>query len=508
VSVWQYNKILISNRAEIALRIQTTCKSLGIKTVAIYAPEDANASYVAQADEAYPLSLRGFQAYLNQEEIISIACKAGVDAIHPGYGFLSESPSFAEKVIAADIVWIGPRPETMLLMGDKAQARALMRMINIPINKGCEFKAISFDLQAAKECAQKLGYPVIIKDSLGGGGKAMRRVEQSADFDNAWHAVLSEGKRLGFSGNIIVEKYLLEARHIEVQIAGDGKNVVHLFERECSVQRKHQKIVEEAPCRFVPQETLNLMYDAAVTIAKTVNYRGVGTVEFLVLATGEFYFLEVNARLQVEHSVTEFTTGIDLVALQIHVALNKALPVTQGDIVRIGHAIECRVYAEDPTQNFLPSTGLVQYLKIPWGLFLRVDHDLREGAEVTPFFDPMIAKITVWGATRQQAILSMVASLNDFVLVGCMTNNSLLKAILTDPNFIEGNVSTHWLLNPGILAQLCAKSVAADFEQDEATIVIVAAIQQALEARALVESVSDSGRAAGIQSRWKQATWK
>lgn len=507
MAIRQFNKILITNRSEIALRIQATCKSLGIKTVAIYAPEDAQASHVYKADESYPLSLPGFQAYLNQEEILSIACNAGVDAIHPGYGFLSESSSFAKKVLAAGIVWIGPMPDTMLLMGDKAQARGLMRLINVPINQGGEFKAVAFDLNAAKDCAQALGYPVIIKDSLGGGGKAMRRVDHDIDFDTAWYAVLSEGKRLGFSGNIIVEKYLPNARHIEIQIAGDGKNFIHFFERECSVQRKHQKIVEEAPCRFVPQETLDRMYDAAITIAQAVSYVNIGTVEFLVAATGEFYFLEVNARLQVEHSVTELTTGVDLVALQIYVALNQKLPMSQQEICRRGHAIECRIYAENPANNFMPSVGTVQYLQIPRGPFVRVDHDLRHGGEITPFFDAMIAKITVQAATRAQALANMLAALNDFMLAGCTTNISFLRAIITSDVFIKGDISTHWLLSSDVVAKLCARDLAPLTIDQEELIVIAAALHEALAARAIMGVVHHK-ELYGVPKKWKQALWK
>jgi acetyl/propionyl-CoA carboxylase alpha subunit len=507
VAIRQCNKILISNRSEIALRIQATCKSLGIKTVAIYAPEDAQASYVYEADESYPLSLRGFQAYLNQEEILSIACKAGVDAIHPGYGFLSESSSFAKKVLAAGILWIGPMPETMLLMGDKAQARALMRMINVPINQGAEFKAVAFDLNSAKDCAQALGYPVIIKDSLGGGGKAMRRVDHAIDFDTAWHAVLSEGKRLGFSGNIIVEKYLQNARHIEIQIAGDGKNFIHFFERECSVQRKHQKIVEETPCRFVAQETLDRIYAAALTIAQAVSYVNIGTVEFLVAATGEFYFLEVNARLQVEHSVTELTTGVDLVALQIYVAFNQKLPITQQEVFRRGHAIECRIYAENPANNFMPSVGTVQYLQIPRGPFVRVDHDLRQGGEITPFFDAMIAKVTVQGATRSHALANMLAALSDFMLAGCITNISFLRAIIKSDDFIRGDISTHWLLSSDVVDKLCVADLAVLTIDQEEFVVIAAALQEALAARAMMEFV-DHKKLYALSNKWKQVSWK
>lgn len=497
-------KILIANRSEIALRIQQTCKSLGIKTVAIYAPEDIQASYVAQADEAYPLSLQGFQAYLNQEEILAVACQAGVDAIHPGYGFLSESPSFAQHVEDAGIWWIGPTAQTMLITGDKAQARALMRRINVPINEGREFKAVSFDLEPAKECAQMLGYPVIIKDSLGGGGKAMRRVERDIDFGSAWHAVLSEGKRLGFAGNIIIEKYLTDVRHVEIQIAGDGERFIHLYERECSIQRRHQKIVEETPCRFVPESVLQNMYETAIFIARSVQYRGIGTVEFLVTPQGQYYFLEVNARLQVEHSITELTTGVDLVALQLVIATTNRLPLMQKEITRTGHAIECRVYAEDPIKNFLPSVGKIHFLQIPRGPFVRVDHDLAQGREITPFFDAMIAKISVFGFDRAAAIASMRAALNDFVLAGCITNRSFLQAILEHGDFIQGRASTNWLTNGQVFAILCAEDKLAI--ETEEKILIAAILQQALESRACAEKTAHEAPIRG--SGWKRSQWK
>lgn len=506
MALYSCKKILIANRSEIALRIQQTCKSLGIKTVAIYTPEDAQGSYVYEADEAYPLSLQGFQAYLNQEEIIAIACQAGADAIHPGYGFLSESPSFAQKVKEVGIIWIGPDADTMLLTGDKAQARALMRNINVPINEGREFKPVAFDLPTAKEYAQELGYPIIIKDSLGGGGKAMRKVERVGDFDNAWHAVLSEGKRLGFSGNIIVEKYLLDARHIEIQIAGDGERFIHLYERECSVQRRHQKIIEEAPCRFVSPTVLAQMYGAAVTIAQAVGYKGIGTVEFLVTATGQFYFLEINARLQVEHSVTELTTGVDLVALQIAIASNSRLPLTQENIGRMGHAIECRIYAEDPNNNFMPGVGRINFLSIPRGPFMRVDYDLAEGREITSFFDAMIAKISVWGLDREIAINNMRAALGDFVLAGCVINRNFLKAILEDEDFIHGRVSTNWMAQGEVLERLCKTPEIKNTEEGDELTALAAMLQQGLEARAYAEK--SNGRTRQQTSTWKAAVWK
>lgn len=499
-------KILIANRSEIALRVQQTCKGLGIKTVAIYSPEDASSSYVYEADEAYALSLNGFQAYLNQEEIIAIACQANVDAIHPGYGFLSESPSFAEKVIAAGILWIGPASNTMLLTGDKAQSRALMRMINVPINQGREFKAVGFNLNAAKEYASILGYPIMIKDTLGGGGKAMRRVDNEINFDNSWHAVLSEGKRLGFSGNIIIEKYLTDARHVEVQIAGDGNNFIHLYERECSVQRKNQKIIEEAPCKFVSQSTLDKMYETSLRVAQSVRYSGIGTVEFLVTKNEDFYFLEVNARLQVEHSVTELTTGIDLVALQIAIAEKNSLPITQQDVTRVGHAIECRIYAEDPVNNFLPSTGSINFLNIPRGPFIRVDHDLAQQREITPFFDPMIAKISAWGLNRATAITNMQAALHDFTLTGLTTNKKFLQAILADFDYTHGTVFASWLSNNDVQERLNTASIQNEFTDLNELTAIAAAIHQALEQRAFSVNLKEKEKQNASSWRWSQ--WK
>ncbi len=505
-----FKKILIANRSEIALRIQATCRSMGIKTVAIYAPEDAQASYVQCADEAYPLTLRGFQAYLNQEEIISLALQAGVDAIHPGYGFLSESPAFVEKVLDSGMAWIGPQAETMMLLGDKAQARSLMRIINVPMVQGHEFRPVVFDISMAREAALALGYPVIIKDSLGGGGKAMRRVERESDFDNAWHAVLSEGKRLGFLGNIIVEKYLSDARHIEVQIAGDGKNFIHLFERECSIQRKHQKIIEEAPCRFVAPEVLDKLYAAAVAIARAVNYCSIGTVEFLVDATGQFYFLEVNARLQVEHSVTEMTTGVDLVELQVTLAEKGHLPWTQEDIKRNGHAIECRVYAEDPSNNFMPCVGVIEHLRVPRSPFIRVDHDLAEGHEVTPFFDPMIAKISAFGATRDRALGHMATALKNFDLGGCGTNIRFLLAVIENENFCVGLFSTHWLtriLAAGPRAWESESLVAYKNAEEDA--VLASILHQELQSRKQIEQLRNVP-ANGMtgSSAWRTKLWK
>jgi acetyl/propionyl-CoA carboxylase alpha subunit len=333
------NKVLIANRSEIALRIQATCHTLGIKTVAIYSPEDVMSSYVYKASEAYRLSASGFSAYLNQDEIIAIAKQAGVDAIHPGYGFLSENAVFAQKVIDSKILWIGPHPESIKLMGDKSAARDIMQRAGVPVVPGFDVPTCESSLSKAKQFAEILGYPVILKDPLSGGGKAMRMVNKAEDFDVAWKLVLSESKRLTNSSHLLIEKYVQSGRHIEVQFAGNGQNFVHFFERECSIQRRHQKIIEEAPCKFVKYQALEKMYQAALCAAKAVDYINLGTVEFLVTPEEKFYFLEMNTRLQVEHSVTELTCGVDLVALQFYIASSKKLPFTQDDISRKVHAI-------------------------------------------------------------------------------------------------------------------------------------------------------------------------
>jgi acetyl-CoA carboxylase biotin carboxylase subunit len=441
-------KLLIANRGEIARRIQTTCQALGIKTVAIYAHEDRFLSYTCHADQAYKLPQDGAQGYLDQEAIVVIAKKSGADAIHPGYGFLAENGSFAQFVIDNGLTWVGPTPRNISLLADKAKAHKIMREAGIPTIPGKSFDSSDHkSRENAKYTALIIGFPALLKCAHGGGGKGMRLVKSIEEFDSAWDLVVSESKKLFSSHTIVVEKQIEKPRHIEVQIAGDGQEIIHMYERECSVQRRHQKIIEESPCCFINRQTKQKLYDAAIRAARAVNYQNIGTVEFLVDQHENFYFLEMNTRLQVEHSVTEITTKIDLVELQIQLASGKALPYFQDEIKQLGHAIECRIYSENPEQNFAPSTGEITNLILPKNPFLRIDHDLHEGVEITPNFDPMIAKFTSHGIHREKSIQNMISSLEKTNFFGIDTNVSFLKNILESDVFKSGLIHTQHKLN-------------------------------------------------------------
>lgn len=440
------SKILIANRSEVALRIQATCRALGIKTVALCSSEDAESSYVYQADQAYSLSQQGLQAYLDQDEIIAIAHKSEADAIHPGYGFLSENPTFAQRVIDEGFLWVGPDPEHIRLMGDKIQARLFLERAGIPLVPGIHSQSIDKAARdEAQHYAQKIGYPIILKDPLSGGGKAMKRVNKAEDFDEAWDAVIRESTYLTGSGYMLLEKYVQDARHVEVQIVSDGLTSLHLFERECSIQRRHQKIIEEAPCIFVDKNVLNAMYETALKIVRLIGYKTIGTIEFLVTPDGKFYFLEMNTRLQVEHSVTEYITGIDLIQLQLEIAQGGLLSLKQNDIKKRGHAIECRIYSEDPAHNFFPSSGVIRQLKLAHGPFLRLDHDLYQGKSITPFFDPMIAKVTTYGVNRESATNVMQDALKQIFISGVKTNISFLQQVMRTKEFLMGAIHTQLL---------------------------------------------------------------
>lgn len=434
-------KILIANRSEITSRIIFTCKTLNIKTVAIYSKEDINLAYVYQADENHELSKSGASAYLEQDEIIEIAKKLNVDAIHPGYGFLSENYIFAQKVINAGLIWIGPNPEIIKAMGDKINARILMQKVDVPVVPG-NFISHETSNSDILHIANKIDFPLILKDPLGGGGKAIKKVFNIQDLIPAINTVKSESSRLTKSNQILMEKYIENGRHIEVQIAGDGKNFIHIYERECSIQRRHQKIIEETPCKFVSQKTLNKIYKAAINAAKNISYNNIGTVEFIVTPEENFYFLEINTRLQVEHSITEETTGIDLVALQIELAQNNKLNLLQKNIKRSKHAIECRIYSEDPNNKFLPSTGIIKNLQIPQAPYTRIDHNLENEQEISALFDPMIAKITCWGKNREIAINNLLTMLNQININGISNNINLLINILKNKNFQTGEIDT------------------------------------------------------------------
>ncbi|MFH1831770.1 MAG: biotin carboxylase N-terminal domain-containing protein [bacterium] len=516
-------KILIANRGEIALRINATCHALNIQTIGVYAPEDMYLSYVYKVDQAYLLSQAGINAYLNQEEIIEIALQTHTDAIHPGYGFLSENAIFAQKVIDAGLIWIGPDPQTLALTAHKTDAKNFVEKLGIPIVPGFhingaqdEQKPETNNLASAHQIAHKIGFPVILKDPLSGGGKAMKLVHNQETLEIAWDSVQRESKKLTNSQQIIIEKYLQNPRHIEIQIAGDGQHAIHLYERECSIQRRHQKIIEEAPCQFIPQETKEALYDTATIIANNLKYKNLGTIEFLVMPDQSFYFLEINPRLQVEHSITEITTGLDLVALQIEIAQTGKLPVQQEQITQKMHAIECRIYSEDPANNFFPSTGLIDLLSLPHGPFIRHEHDLSENMLITSDFDPMLSKLITHGPDRACAIGHMKEALNNFIIAGVTTNISFLKALLNSPDYISGNFSTQFLHDKTKIdvllktyedkvrncahAELVEASTAFSQEEIAAIVTLISEIKQQKPVQ----------KAPQIQDnkRWKQQVWE
>jgi acetyl-CoA carboxylase biotin carboxylase subunit len=441
-----FNKILIANRGEIVKRLIVACRELGVSAIAIYSEADVGAPWVRLADEAYPLKgVTAAETYLNQEAIFAIARQCGAEAIHPGYGFLSENAAFAAACATHGITFIGPSPEAMEQMGSKARARELAEQAGVPIVPGVDGAGLSTaELQQATSHIQ---YPILIKASAGGGGKGMRVVWQPEEFADAVQAARSEAQSAFGDDHLLVEKYFTEIHHVEIQVLGDQHgNVLHLFERECSIQRRHQKIIEESPAPVVRAEGLRRrMAEAAVSLARAVNYSSAGTVEFIVDEQGNFYFLEMNTRLQVEHPVTEWVTGIDLAAWQIRIANGERLPVAQSDIQQRGHAIECRVYAEDPAHNFLPSIGTIGYYKRPSAPNIRVDDGIETGSAVSPYYDPMLAKVISWGYDRAEAIARMERALRETAVLGVTTNIPYLLAILQEPHFRQGQTSTNYL---------------------------------------------------------------
>ncbi len=438
-------KILIANRGEIALRIIRSCKEKNIKTVAVYSRPDATAPHVVASDESVFIGeAASSESYLSMEKIISAAKETGADAIHPGYGFLSENASFAKECADAGLIFIGPKPEAINLMGDKTKARELMAKANVPYPPGTE--SAMKEIDKAREVADEIGYPVLVKAAAGGGGKGMRIVHHPEDFEKSVKAAKSEAKNAFGDDRVYIEKYLEEPRHIEFQIIADEKgNTVHLFERECSVQRRHQKVIEEAPSSVLTSDLRDEMGLAAVNAAKACNYVGAGTVEFLVDKHLNFYFLEMNTRLQVEHPVTELITGLDLVALQIDIAEGKDLPFTQEDIKADGHAIECRIYAEDPADNFLPSTGFLHRHRIPAGPGVRVDAGVEEGQEVTINYDPMISKLCTHAEDRRSALTRMLRALDEYEISGVRTTIPFCEFTLQQESFVNGNYDTHFV---------------------------------------------------------------
>src|SRR5205823_5211277 len=439
-----FKKVLIANRGEIAVRVIRACRELGIISVAVFSDVDRAALHVSKADEAYPIGpAAAKESYLNIEKIIDTARHSGAQGIHPGYGFLSENAKFAGACGDAGIKFIGPPPTAMELMGSKTRARQAMQVANVPFVPG---SARGLSLPEAEETAARTGFPVMIKAAAGGGGKGMRLVRAAAECESAIETAQSEALRAFNDSEVYLEKYIENPRHIEIQVLGDEYgNVVYLGERECSVQRRHQKVIEEAPSAVVDEELRRRMGQVAVQAAKSAGYTNAGTVEFLVDSKRNFYFLEMNTRLQVEHPVTEMITGLDLVHLQLRIASGEKLPFRQEDITIRGHALECRIYAEDPDNNFFPSPGKISKLLQPSGPGIREDSGVYEGWTVPLDYDPMLSKLIAYAPDRETVIARMRRALDEYFIGGIKTNLSLFRAMLQHPDFIAARIDTGYL---------------------------------------------------------------
>ena len=438
-------KVLVANRGEIARRVMRTLKKMNIQSVAIYSDADANAPHVLEADEAIHVGASpSSESYLRQDFILEKCQQLGVDGIHPGYGFLSENANFARKVREAGIILIGPSPESMEVMGDKLSAKQAVKKFNVPLVPGVD-EAIS-DVEKAISIAEEVGYPILIKASAGGGGKGMRLVEKSADFAEQMRLAQSEARSSFGDDAVFIEKFVTQPRHIEIQVFADKQgNTVYLFERECSIQRRHQKVIEEAPSAVLTPELRKQMGEAAVAVCKSCQYEGAGTVEFLLDGDHNFYFLEMNTRLQVEHPVTEEITGLDLVEWQIRVARGEELPLKQEELKINGHAIEVRVYAEDTLNNFTPDIGTLNRYRIPAGQHTRVDDAFLEGMPIPIYYDPMIAKLVVWGSTREEAIERCIKAIDHYQISGVKTTLDFGKYVLKHPAFRSGHFDTNFI---------------------------------------------------------------
>lgn len=438
-------KILVANRGEIALRVMRSARKMGIRTVAIYSEADRHAPHVRFADEAVCVGpAPSSQSYLRGDKIIEAALSLAVDGIHPGYGFLSENAVFAQAVTDAGIKFIGPRPHAIEIMGSKLAAKDAVKAYDIPMVPGLDH-AIS-DIPEAKKVAQDIGFPVLIKASAGGGGKGMRIVENPEEFESQMDRAISEATSAFGDGSVFVEKYVTSPRHIEIQVLADEHgNYIHLFERECSIQRRHQKVVEEAPSAILGPELRARMGQDAVNVAKACDYTGAGTVEFLMDAEMNYYFLEMNTRLQVEHPVTELITGVDLVEQQIHIAMGKPLSISQKDLSIKGHALELRVYAENPAENFLPSVGNLSRYRRPEGENIRLDDGYEEGMDIPIHYDPMIAKLVTYGVNRDAAIQRMLEAIEMYEIEGVETTLPFGKFVCQHPSFTSGRFDTHFV---------------------------------------------------------------
>ncbi|WP_319506948.1 acetyl-CoA carboxylase biotin carboxylase subunit [uncultured Methanolobus sp.] len=445
-----FKKVLVANRGEIAIRVMRACRELGVQTVAVYSEADKNALFAKYADEAYSIGpAPSSQSYLNGDKIIQVALECGAEGIHPGYGFLSENSKFARKCEEAGIIFIGPSSKSIEQMGSKIAARNTMIAAGVPVVPGTN-EAIS-DSEKAADIADGIGYPVIIKASAGGGGIGMKIVHSRKDFHNALSSIQSVAESAFGDSTVFIEKYVEEPRHIEFQILADKYgNAVYVMERECSIQRRHQKLIEEAPSPVMTPELRKQMGETAVKAAKAIGYENAGTVEFLY-SKGDFYFLEVNTRLQVEHTISEMITGIDLAKQQLHIACGEKLPFKQEDISIRGWAIECRLNAEDPLNDFAPSPGKIRRYRSAGGPGIRVDSGVHMGYTISPYYDSMISKLCAWGSDRNEAIDRMQRALYEYVVVGVTTNIPFHKAVLKHPSFREGKLTTHFIEDNNII---------------------------------------------------------
>jgi acetyl-CoA carboxylase, biotin carboxylase subunit len=497
-----FKKILIANRGEIAVRVIRACHEMGIAAVAVYSDVDRAALHVRKADEAYPIgAAAATESYLNINKILDVAARSGADAIHPGYGFLSENAKFAKACVGAGVKFIGPTAKAMNAMGSKTQARQAMERAGVPIVPGTSQGLES--IEQAERVAARIGYPIMLKAAAGGGGKGMRLVHVAQDLKLALESARSEAERSFGDNEVYIEKAIVNPRHIEVQVLADEHgNTVYLGERECSLQRRHQKVVEEAPSPIVDPAMRSRMGEVAVRVAQAAGYMNAGTVEFLVDQGKNFYFLEMNTRLQVEHPVTELITGLDLVHLQIRIAAGERLPFTQNDVKIRGHAIECRIYAEDPDNNYFPSPGKITLLLQPSGPGIRRDSGMYEGWTVPLDYDPLLAKLIGYGTDRAQAISRLTRALDEFFVGGIKTNVSLFRRILRHPDFIAAKMDT------GFLDRMLTQSADAQSDSRKDASAVEAAVIAAGMFTVLAAGASAGNGVASspkVTSKWKAA---
>ncbi|MFB6352112.1 MAG: acetyl-CoA carboxylase biotin carboxylase subunit [Bradymonadaceae bacterium] len=495
-----FDKVLVANRGEIAVRVIRSLQEMGIETVAVYSDPDRRSLHVRVADEAYRVGpAPSSESYLDIDKIIGVTKESGADAIHPGYGFLSENADFSRRLADEGIPFIGPLGKSIEAMGEKTRARTLMKEADVPVVPGTADPCA--DVDEGFEIAQEMGFPVLVKASAGGGGKGMRRVDEPDNFQSAYEGARREAISSFGNGDVYIEKYVVDPKHVEIQILLDEHgNGIHLFERECSIQRRHQKIIEETPCPVLEDETRQEMGDVALRAAHAVDYVGAGTVEFLLDHEQNFYFLEMNTRLQVEHPITEMVTGVDLVRWQTKIADGQELTIDQEDLEQRGHAVECRIYAEDADENFRPTPGTIVHLQEPGGPGVRCDSGVYEGFEIPVHYDPMVSKLCTWGEDREHAIERMRRSLDDYVLAGLTTNLAFHEEVLTHPDFRDGSYNTEFI--PDYME---TREQPEDPNRDVAELAaVLSAHRHAEELKQSDEETNGATDDVGAGSRWKR----